>query len=65
MGQSLNGSQKAEVPGDSKEIYAFGCCGIKSMWLIFKTKVSIYQSKANLDVKILFSSITHRMDPED
>ena len=29
-------------------------CGIKSMWPIFKTKVLIYHSKANLDVKIFY-----------
>ena len=30
---------------------------------IFKTKVLIYQSKANLDVKILFGKIKHLKDP--
>ena len=29
------------------------------MWPIFKTKVVIYYSKANLDSKILFGSIPH------
>ena len=31
---------------------------------IFKTKVLIYQSKVNLDEKILFGSIPHLRDPE-
>ena len=34
-------------------------CEIKSMRPIFKTKLLIYQSKANLDEKILFGNITH------
>ena len=34
-------------------------CGIKSMRPIFKTKVIIYHSKANLDEKILFGKIKH------
>ena len=38
--------------------------GIKSMWLVFKTKILIYQSKANLDEKILFGETTHHLDPE-
>ena len=29
-------------------------CGIKSMWLEFKTEVLIYQSKAKLAEEILF-----------
>ena len=33
--------------------------GIKSMWPIFKNKTLIYESKANLDEKILFAEITH------
>ena len=35
-----------------------------SMWLIFKTEMLIYQSKANLDGINLFRKITHRLDPE-
>ena len=34
-------------------------CGIKSMWPIFKTEMLLDQSKANLDLKILFCMITH------
>ena len=37
---------------------------IKSLWPIFVTKMLIYQSKANLDEKILFGKITHHLDPE-
>ena len=39
-------------------------CGIKSMRPIFKTKMLIYQSKVNLDEKILFDSIPQLTDPE-
>ena len=31
---------------------------------IFETKMLIYQSKAKLDVRILFSNIKHLIDPE-
>ena len=34
-------------------------CEINSIRLIFKTKMLIYQSKANLDELILFDNITH------
>ena len=34
------------------------------MCQIFKTKMLIYQSKANLDVKILFGNITDLIGPE-
>ena len=33
--------------------------GIKSIRLIFKTEMLIYQSKANLDEKTLFGKLTH------
>ena len=36
---------------------------IKSMRPIFRTKMLICQSKANLDEKILFGKITHHLDP--
>ena len=36
--------------------------GIKSMRPIFKSKQLIYQSKANLNEKILFGKITHHLD---
>ena len=39
-------------------------CGIKSLRPIFKAEMSIYLSKANLDVKIFFGKkITHHVDP--
>ena len=34
------------------------------MWTIFKTKMLIYQSKANLDEKILFGRINDHLNPE-
>ena len=34
------------------------------MRLIFKTEMFIYQSKVNLDEKILFGSIPHLTDPK-
>ena len=34
------------------------------MWLMFKTEMLMYQSKANLDVKFLFGKITHLSDPK-
>ena len=37
---------------------------IKNMRLIIKTYMLFYQSKANLDVKILFGKISHLLDPE-
>ena len=39
-------------------------CGIRSMSLIYKTEMFIYQSKVSLDEKILFGSIPHLTDPE-
>ena len=39
-------------------------CYVKSMGPIFKTELLIYQSKANLDEKILFEKITHHLDLE-
>ena len=37
---------------------------MKSMRPIFKNELFIYQSKVNLDEKILFGSIPHLTDPE-
>ena len=34
------------------------------MWLIFRTEVLIFQSKANLDERILFGKITHHLDSD-
>ena len=39
-------------------------CGVKSMRPIVETSMLIYQSKANLDVKILFGKIKQLQDPE-
>ena len=36
---------------------------IKITQPIFKTKILIYQSKANLAMKILFGKVTHLLDP--
>ena len=36
--------------------------GIKSTWLILKTEMSMYKSKANLDGQILFCKIAHHLD---
>ena len=38
--------------------------GMKNMRLILKIEMLIYQSKANLEKKILFGKITHGFDPE-
>ena len=37
---------------------------VKGMWRIHKSKLLIFQSKANLDEKILFGKITRHLDPE-
>ena len=37
---------------------------MKSLWPIFKTEMSIYQSKAKLDVKSLFCKFTLHLAPE-
>ena len=39
-------------------------CETKGMGPIFKTEMLIYQSKTNLDEKILLGKITHHLDPE-
>ena len=38
--------------------------GIKCMWQIFENKMLIYQSKATLDVRILFGKITYLKIPK-
>ena len=50
--------------GASKNSTKLEVCGIDSIRLIFKTKMLIYQSKVNLDVKILFDNIIHHIDLE-
>ena len=53
------------LTGESKKKFRrLEGCGIKSMCRIFKTEMFIYQSKVNLDEKILFGSIPHLADPE-
>ena len=47
-----------------KQFTRLGVCEIKSVGLIFKTKMLILQSKANLDGKILFGRATLVIDPE-
>ena len=37
---------------------------MKSLWATFKTNMLTYQSKANLDEKILFGKITNHLYPE-
>ena len=47
------------MPGKSKKFMRLAGYGLKSIRPIFKTKMFIYQSTANLDVKILSGKITH------
>ena len=42
------------VPGEPKMFTRLTGYGIKIIWQIFKTKMLIFQSKANLDEKIIF-----------
>ena len=52
------------LPGESKQEFTnLAGNGTKSMLPIFKIEVLIYESKANLDQKILFGKITHLQDP--
>ena len=46
------------------KLKSLASCGIQSRWLIFKDKVLIYQSKAKLDVNILFGNGTHLLGLE-
>ena len=47
-----------------KELTCLVGCEITNMRQIFKAEVFIYQSKANLDEKILFGKIAHHLGPE-
>ena len=50
---------------DEQKIYAhLAGWEVKNMRLISKTEMLIYQSKVNLDEKILSGKITHHLDPE-
>ena len=51
------------IPDESKTFTRLMGCGIKIMQPIFKSKIRIYQSKAELDEKVLFGKITHLQDP--
>ena len=46
----------------TKKLTSLAGCQIKSTWLIFKNKMLIYQSKANVDVKIPPNDSTHPLD---
>ena len=46
------------IPGESKTFIHLAASGIRRMMADFQTKMSIYQSKTNLDVKILSGKIT-------
>ena len=48
--------------GVKKKFTCLAGSRIKRVWVIFKTKMFIYQSKANLDEEILFGRITHHLD---
>ena len=52
------------VPGEQKKENSkcLADCGIKIMRSIFKVIMFIYQSKANLDVKISFGKMTYVLD---
>ena len=52
------------ILGEPKRFTRLTGSVIKSMRPIFKTEMLIYQSKANLDQKILFGKINHHLDPE-
>ena len=52
------------MPVESKKFMCLEGYGIKSMWLIFKSKMLVFQLKASLDEKILFGKITYHLDIE-
>ena len=47
-----------KIRGESKKFSRSGGYGMKIMWAIFKPNMLTYQSKANLDEKILFDKFT-------
>ena len=52
--------QLHRIQGEAKKkLTRFAGNGIKNMRAIFKTKMLIYQSKINLDERVLFAKITH------
>ena len=48
-----------DVLGESRKVTRLAGYGIKRFWPIFKTKLLIFQSKANADEKILCAKIKH------
>ena len=52
-----------EVPGELNRLKRLVGCRMKSIQPILKTKMLIYRSEANLDVKSLFGKVTHLLDP--
>ena len=55
--ESVSGAQLLYTWVSQKKFTRLVGCEIKSMCPIVKTKISIYQSTANLDEKILFGKI--------
>ena len=47
-----------------KKFHRLAGYGVKGMCPIFKTKMLIFQAKANLHGKILFGKIIHHLSPE-
>ena len=65
MKLQLTGYANTEhVPDESKHLTRFMGNGIKRMRPIFKSDISLCQSKANLDIKTLFGKIPHLLLPE-
>ena len=50
----IKGTHIEKLRGESKKSTCLLGCGIKSIQPIFNIEISFYQSKANLDVKILY-----------
>ena len=50
------------APAELKRLKCLTGCRIKNTWRTLKTEILNYQSKGNLDVKILFGKITHLSD---
>ena len=47
-----------------KKLEPLARCGIQSKWSIFKTEMFNCPSKAKSVLRILFSEITHLLDPK-
>ena len=48
---------------NQKKFTRLASCEMKITTPIFNTEMFIYQSKANLDEKILFGKVIHQLDP--